>query len=67
MSVEKVITERCEYLRSTLEDRGVGSNDIDVCMEHIKNAVLEGYHQGQVDYSAGVLPELLRMATVGKF
>lgn len=67
MSVEKVITERCEYLRSTLEASGVGSNDIDVCMEHIKNAVLEGYHQGQVDYSTGVLPELLRMATVGKF
>lgn len=50
-----------------LEARGVGSNDIDVCMEHIKNAVLEGYHQGQVDYSIGVLPELLRMATTGKF
>ena len=67
MSAEKVITERCEYLRSMLEARGVGSNDIDVCMEHIKNAVLEGYHQGQVDYSTGVLPELLRLAAVGKF
>ena len=67
MSAEKVITERCEYLRAMLEARGVGSNDIDVCMEHIKNAVLEGYHQGQVDYSTGVLPELLRMATIGKF
>nr|UVX77932.1 MAG: hypothetical protein [Bacteriophage sp.] len=67
MSVEKVITERCEYLRSTLEARGVGSNDIDVCMEHIKNAVLEGYHQGKVDYAEKYLPELLRMATVGKF
>lgn len=67
MSAEKVITERCEYLRSTLEARGVGRNDIDVCLDHIKNAILEGYHQGQVDYSTGVLPELLRMATVGKF
>lgn len=67
MSAEKVITERCQYLRSTLEARGVGGNDIDVCLEHIKNAVLEGYHQGQVDYSTVVLPELLRMATTGKF
>lgn len=67
MSAEKVITERCEYLRSMLEARGVRSNDIDVCLENIKNAVLEGYHQGQVDYSTGVLPELLRMATTGKF
>ncbi|EPF7704218.1 hypothetical protein INT55_0052 [Salmonella phage INT55] len=67
MSAEKVITERCEYLRSTLEVRGVGSNDIDVCLEHIKNAILDGYHQGQIDYSTDVLPELLRMATVGKF
>ena len=67
MSAEKVITERCEYLRSMLEARGFGSNDIDACMEHIKNAVLEGYHQGQVDYSTEVLPQLLRMATTGKF
>lgn len=67
MSVEKVITERCEYLRSMLEARRVSAEDIDLCLTHLTNAVLEGYHQGQVDYSTGVLPELLRMATVGKF
>lgn len=67
MSAEKVITERCEYLRSMLESRGVGSNDIDVCMEHIKNAVLEGYHQGQVDYAEKDLPVMLRLAAIGKF
>ena len=67
MSIEKVITERCEYLRSTLEARGVVSSDIDVCLEHVKNATLEGYHHGQVDYSTEVLPELLKMATTGKF
>lgn len=67
MSVEKVITERCEYLRSTLEARAVNIEDIELCLLHIKNAILEGYHQGQVDYSTGVLPELLRMATTGKF
>ncbi len=67
MSAEKVITERCEYLRSTLEARGVESNDIDVCMEHIKNAVLEGYHQGKVDYAEKDLPVMLRLAAIGKF
>lgn len=67
MSAEKVITERCEYLRSMLEARGVSTEDIDLCLTHLTNAVLEGYHQGQVDYSTEVLPELLRMATVGKF
>lgn len=67
MSVEKVITERCEYLRSTLEARGVGGEEIDICIAHIKYAILEGYHQGQVDYSTEVLPELLRMAATGKF
>lgn len=50
-----------------LESRAVGAEDIDLCLTHLTNAVLEGYHQGQVDYSTGVLPELLRMATVGKF
>ena len=67
MSAEKVITERCEYLRSMLESRGFGSNDIDVCMEHIKNAVLEGYHQGKVDYAEKDLPVMLRLAAIGKF
>ena len=67
MSVEKVIAERCECLRSTLEARAVNIEDIELCLLHIKNAILEGYHQGQVDYSTGVLPELLRMATTGKF
>lgn len=67
MSAEKVITERCGYLRSMLEARGVSSNDIDVCMEHIKNAILEGYHQGKVDYAEKDLPVILRMATTGKF
>lgn len=67
MSAEKVITERCEYLRSMLKARGVSAEDIDLCLAHLTNAVLEGYHQGQVDYSTEVLPELLRMATVGKF
>lgn len=67
MSAEKVIAERCEYLRSMLEARGVSAEDIDLCLAHLTNAVLEGYHQGQVDYSTVVLPELLRMATVGKF
>lgn len=50
-----------------LEARGVGSNDIDVCMEHIKNAVLEGYHQGKVDYAEKDLPVMLRLAEIGKF
>ena len=67
MSAEKVITERCKYLRSMLEARAVNVEDIEMCLAHIKNAVLEGYHQGQVDYSTEVLPELLRMATTGKF
>lgn len=67
MSAEKVIAERCECFRSTLEARGVGSEDIDACIAHIKYAILEGYHQGQVDYSTDVLPELLKMATIGKF
>lgn len=67
MSVEKVITERCEYLRSMLEARGLSAEDIELCLVHIKNAILEGYHQGRVDYSTEVLPQLLRMATVGKF
>ena len=67
MSAEKVITERCEHLRSMLEARGVSSNDIDVCMEHIKNAVLEGYHQGKVDYAEKDLPVILRLAAIGKF
>lgn len=67
MSAEKVITERCEYLRSMLEARGVSTEDIDLCLAHLTNAVLEGYHQGQVDYSTGVLPELLRLAAIGKF
>lgn len=67
MSVEKVITERCEYLRSTLEARGVSAEDINLCLAHLTNAVLEGYRQGQVDYSTEVLPELLRMTTTGKF
>lgn len=67
MSAEKVITERCEYLRSMLEARGFGSNDIDACMEHIKNAVLEGYYQGRVDYAEKDLPVMLRLAAIGKF
>lgn len=67
MSAEKVITERCEYLRSMLEDRRVSAEDIDVCMEHIKNAVLEGYHQGRVDYTEKDLPVILRLAAIGKF
>lgn len=67
MSVEKVITERCECLRSTLEARGVGSEDIDVCIAHIKYAILEGYHQGQVDYAEKDLPVILRLAAIGKF
>lgn len=50
-----------------LEASGVSAEDIDMCLAHLTNAVLEGYHHGQVDYSTGVLPELLRMATVGKF
>ena len=50
-----------------LESRGFGSNDIDVCMEHIKNAVLEGYHQGKVDYAEKDLPVMLRLAAIGKF
>lgn len=50
-----------------LEARGASAEDIDLCLVHLTNAVLEGYHQGQVDYSTVVLPELLRMATVGKF
>ena len=67
MSAEKVITERCEYLRSMLEARGVVSNDIDVCLEHVKNAILEGYHQGKVDYAEKDLPVMLRLAAIGKF
>lgn len=67
MSAEKVITERCEYLRAMLESRGVSAEDIDLCLTHLTNAVLEGYHQGQVDYSTEVLPQLLRMATTGEF
>lgn len=67
MSAEKVITERCEYLRSMLEARGLSAEDIDLCLTHLTNAILEGYHQGQVDYSTEVLPQLLRMATTGKF
>ena len=50
-----------------LEARGVSDEDIDMCLTHLTNAVLEGYHQGQVDYSTEVLPQLLRMATTGKF
>lgn len=50
-----------------LEVRGLSAEDIDLCLTHLTNAVLEGYHQGQIDYSTGVLPELLRMATTGKF
>lgn len=67
MSVEKVITERCEYLRSTLEASEVDSEGIDVCLAHIKNAILEGYHQGKIDYAEKNLPVILRMATTGKF
>ena len=67
MSAEKVITERCEYLRSMLEARGFGSDDIDVCLKHIKNAALEGYHQGKVDYAEKDLPVMLRLAAIGKF
>lgn len=67
MSAEKVITERCDYLRTILEASGVDSEGIDVCLAHIKNAILEGYHQGKIDYAEKDLPVILRMATTGKF
>ena len=67
MGAEKVITERCEYLRSMLEARGVSAEDIDMCLAHLTNAVLEGYYQGKVDYAEKDLPVMLRLAAIGKF